>query len=394
MQIKLLDIESLIRKEGLLQVSDPIYFTKQGLPTEDGLFSNKIFGNLGTPARKNRFSYINLNGIFIQPLIAKLLMSLDKNIDRCINGQGFFSVVNGKLVPDEEKGGTGIEHLYKIYDELKFSGRESEIRKSKVNLIDNLKKTDIFITKFPVIPAFLRDYNPSSEPGRIADVDEINDMYSKIIRMSNTLSGSSFSFISTATKAGIQNEMIKIYSYLTESLAHKNGLIKRSLIGKSVDYATRSVITAPRFTSDTWQDQQVRFGYTGIPLSQAAVLFYPFFVKYINDFIDAHRKEFTEIKVGSQTIFIDDIEDQFSGTMINKMVDNFIKDGRNRFQSIKVHDKKGKEYPVSVYREQLGRNFTVTDLLFLAATDICSDKHVYVTRYPVENYRVPRCSIT
>lgn len=387
MQIKLLNIDSMVKKEKLLPVTNPIYFTMNGIPTEDGLFSSEIFGNMGTPTRKSRFAYIDLNGVFLQPIMYKVLTSLDKNVERCIQGQGYFSIEGGRLVPDEKNGNTGIDYLYKIYDELDFWTSSSNIRKTKLNLIKNLKKNDIFITKFPVIPAFLRDYNPSTQSGRIADVDEINDMYAKVIRTANSLKGSSFSFISTATRASIQGELNKIYTYLTESLAHKNGLIHKNLIGKSVDYATRSVITAPRFTSQTWDKQEILFGYTGIPLSQVAVQFYPFFVKYINDFIEAHRKEFTEIDTPNGKVVIDDIEDQFSSRMINKMVDNFIKDTRNRFQSIKVHDRTGKEYPVQVYKEQLGRNFTVTDLLFLAATDIIKDKHVYVSRYPIENYQ-------
>jgi len=38
-------------------------------------------------------------------------------------------------------------------------------------------------------------------------------------------------------------------------------------------------------------------------------------------------------------------------------------------------------------REDLGRKFTIIDLLYIAAFDICKDKHVYVTRYPIEHYQ-------
>ena len=50
---------------------------------------------------------------------------------------------------------------------------------------------------------------------------------------------------------------------------------------------------------------------------------------------------------------------------------------------IKVKDANGKYHAVPVYSKDLGRHFTVTDLLYLASVDITLDKHVYVTRYPV-----------
>ena len=68
------------------------------------------------------------------------------------------------------------------------------------------------------------------------------------------------------------------------------------------------------------------------------------------------------------------------------MVNNYIRNIEGRFESIKVKAQDGKEYPINLYQKELGRNFTITDLLYLASEDICSDKHVYVTRYPIENY--------
>ncbi|MEI2419142.1 hypothetical protein V6O07_02625, partial [Arthrospira platensis SPKY2] len=74
----------MVKKEKLLPVTNPIYFTMNGIPTEDGLFSSEIFGNMGTPTRKSRFAYIELNGVFLQPIMYKVLTSLDKNVERCI----------------------------------------------------------------------------------------------------------------------------------------------------------------------------------------------------------------------------------------------------------------------------------------------------------------------
>ena len=74
-------------------------------------------------------------------------------------------------------------------------------------------------------------------------------------------------------------------SILTKQMFHK------SLLGKNVDYATRSVITAPRLSGSKSVDKvQVKFGYLGIPLSQVIVLFYPFFINYIQNYIEEHEE--------------------------------------------------------------------------------------------------------
>ena len=385
MKIDLLDIDKMIVEDELKEVTNPVYFNIGSIPTEDGLFSTEIFGDIGTSERKKRFGYISLNSKFIHPVIYKLLVSIDRRIESIVHGNRYFKLDSvGNLIEDDN-GETGLDFLYKNFEKIKFKPTDSDLRKTKLSLLGSLKKDEIFISRYLVIPAALRDYNPNEKSGgKIAEVDSINDIYSKIIRASSSLSGgSSFSFIANTTKGQIQVLLVEIFTRLTEDLAHKSGIIRKGLMGKSIDYATRSVISAPRVNSNSWQESQIRFGYTGIPLSQVVVQFYPFFVKYIEDFIDLHKTEFTMIKSGKDIIEIKDIDEQFSDKNINKMIDKYIKNIEGRFESIKVKDANGKYHAVPVYSKDLGRHFTVTDLLYLASVDITLDKHVYVTRYPV-----------
>src|SRR5699024_2698339 len=85
--------------------------------------------------------------------------------------------------------------------------------------------------------------------------------------------------------------------------------------------------------------------------------------------------------------YIDNIDEQFNDKAIKNILDNYIRDLNGRFDRLRVKFKDdGKYYPVKIFNEDLGRDFTVTDLLYIAAVDICEGKHVYVTRYPVSNY--------
>ena len=44
LNVELLDEEDFIKKNKIQEVTNPIFFVKEGIPTEDGLLSNKIFG--------------------------------------------------------------------------------------------------------------------------------------------------------------------------------------------------------------------------------------------------------------------------------------------------------------------------------------------------------------
>ena len=67
LKVTLLDEEDFIKKNHIQEVTDPIFFVKEGIPTEDGLLSNKIFG-VTKQERSKTFAYINLEGVYMHPL--------------------------------------------------------------------------------------------------------------------------------------------------------------------------------------------------------------------------------------------------------------------------------------------------------------------------------------
>jgi DNA-directed RNA polymerase beta' subunit len=390
MKIDLLDINKFIATHAMKEVTNPVYFNMGNIPTEDGLFSTEIFGYPGSKERKIIFGYVNLKRKFLHPVIFKLLTSMDKKIAELLSGKKYFSVVDGQLVEDNIEGKTGVTYFYTIFDQLKFANTGSYRRTNYLKLLNKLDKESVFIDKFLVIPAFYRDYNPSKSANDvISSVEEINKSYSKLIRLSQSISeGEDYDFMGVITEASIQNLLYEIYDYFTNNLAGKNGMFHQNSLGKSVDYATRSVISAPRFKSNRWNDNPIRFGYTGIPLSQVAVLFYPFFVKFIQDYIAEREHElskFTDEK-GNEVI-INNVKEQFSEEIIKRYISLYIKSIESRFVSLKIKDSNGKEHPIPLHKDELGRNFTLTDMLYIASAEITKEKHVYVTRYPIEQYQ-------
>ena len=388
MKLDILDMNEFIKLTKAQEVTNPVYFNMGNIPTDDGLFSNFIFGYPGSKDRKKLFGYINLRRKFLHPVMYKLFTSMDKKIMDCINAKRYFRVEGGELVEDDN-GKTGVSFFYTVYDELKFKSTGTARRSNYLVLLSKLSKDDIFLDKYPVIPAFFRDFKPAKTSNeKISAVDEVNELYSKIIRLSQTISsGTEYDFMGAITEANIQGLIYDIYEYFSAAMAGKNGIFHRDILGKSIDYATRSVISAPRFKTNSWKDNPVRFGYTGIPLSQAVVLFYPFFVKYIQDFFEEREHELSRFTHEGKIVTVKNLKEQITQDSIKKMISLYIKSTESRFNSITLKADDGKEYPIPTYKEELKRNFTITDLLFIAASDICSDKHVYATRYPIEQYQ-------
>jgi len=390
MKIDLLDIDKFIALHACKEVTNPVYFNMGNIPTEDGLFSSEIFGYPGSKERKVIFAYTSLKRKFVHPVMYKLLTSMDKKIADLLLGKKYFSVVDGKLVEDDKEGKTGVTYFYTIFDQLKFDNTGSYRRENYLKLLKNLTKESAFIDKFLIIPAFYRDYNPSKTANDVVkSVEEVNKMYSKLIRLSQTISeGENYDFMGVITEGTIQVLLYEIYDYFTNNLAGKNGMFHQSSLGKSVDYASRSVISAPRFKTDKWNDNPIRFGYTGIPLSQLVVLFYPFFIKFIQDYIAEREQELSKfLDEDGKEVIVNNVKEQFSEEVIKRYISLYIKSVESRFSSLKIKDINGVEYPFPLYKEELKRNFTIMDLLYIASVDICKDKHVYITRYPIEQYQ-------
>lgn len=388
LKINIINVDDIVKANKLPEVTDPTFFDGGMSPTKGGLFSEEIFGMTGTQQRDQQFAYIDLSGHYLHPVAYKAVIALNRKIKQLIAGSDYFKLDSkGELVQDDN-GKTGIEYLYEIWDKIRWKTTESNKRNSRIQMIKTLPKEEIFVTKFLVLPAGLRDYNTAkSKAGKVTDSSPVNSMYSSIIRNAQSISSTSIGFVAISTRAKIQSLLIELYDYYTGAIKGKTGMLHKGILGKTVDYSTRSVISSPKIQSETYDTQQIPFGYVGVPLSQLVVTFFPFYSFWINEFCKQHLDQIRS--VGSQKnpkmIPEEVVLEQFNDYNIKKILSDYIKNIEGRFSSMMIKDSDGKSYPFSLYRKELGRNFTVTDLLFIASHEICADKHVMFSRYPIEN---------
>lgn len=418
MKIDLIPVKKFIIANNLKEVTDSMIFEKGNIPSPNGLLSTEIFG-VSVTERKETYAYISLNGHFLHPFIYKTLKRMNRKFEYIVHGSKKFIIDSkGLLVEDEEKGGTGLEWLYKNWDKINFPRNDSTIRNERINLLSSFDKDTIFTEYWIVIPAFYRDVNLlSASQGKISH-HEINDKYSKLIRLASVLKNdNNFDFVLNATRAKIQDLLVEIYDLLKGKIEKKQGLIRRSLLGKSIDYGARSVISAPTFHANKPEEMHIDFYHTGIPLAQCCSMFTPFIVAWVKRFF---QREFEKvgnrypIKNADGTISFVKLKDPglyFNEEFIKKQIDRFIYSYSDRFVPVElpVDDptikKKlylrfaGREYKgtpsgsvpnpnsnIETASPLIERPATWCDILYQAAVDVTSDKMVYITRYPILDY--------
>lgn len=413
----LCDINTFIKKNEVQEITNPIFFDQNRLPTADGLLSNSIFG-ITKEERANRFGYIDLHGFFLHPLIYKLWGSIDSTIKSIVHGIKTYKIDSQGFFVEDPEGETGIKFLKKNIDKIKIKQTTSSMRKRKIQFIMQNKK-NMFIDKFLVIPAYYRDVN--TENGKIG-VGDINKLYNSILIASRALGESQdYGLTLIDSQCGrMQELLLSLYNYFGKGdekldtgagIPGKFGLLHRANLRKTTDYGSRLVITCPDLRVDDIDDLDVDMDYSLVPLASLCVNFLPFIIFYIRRFFENEFSTRTtypmyDIKTGElkAEVPIKNYQIEFSDERIKKEIDRFVHGTSNRFVPIELpidrsipKYKNAKVYMFFKGRGQNSNNLTKDfeivhrrltwcDILYQAACEVTKDKHILITRYPIDSF--------
>lgn len=406
MKIDLLDIDRLIRVNNLEEVTSPRLFANKNMMYDaNGILSNEIFG-ISKNDRRSTFAYISLKRNFIHPHIySKVIKPMFRGIIYMISGQRRYVIRNGWPVEDDE-GWTGVDQLYQHWNEIDWSKSASANNTSK-NLMMHLTREQVFIDKQIVCPPAYRDVMLAGTVDSSDHVNELNDLYVKLIRSVALLSeGGLFARTQYSTQAKVQDLLVEIMDYFKKQISRKQGLIRRNLLGKSVEYGARVVISAPSYNHELLEDSMVDIEHSALPISQCCSTFYPFIETYLKNFFqrevinDPNAISFYDPDINREiTCKLKDVEIQFSEKNIKKMINDYCLNPDNRFKILTVQVEvdtakgkitknvfmniKGKILLENNIQKVLNRHMTVTDILYLACVDACEKRHILVSRYPV-----------
>ena len=403
-EVELLDPQKLITVNNLKEITNPIFFKKDNIPTEDGLLSNEIFG-ISKNDRGNIFAYIDLHKYFMHPLAYTVWSRMDGNIKSIIHGtKNFVLDKDGNLIEDEENGETGIDFLRANINKIAISKTDSRKRDINIEFIERNKK-NIFIKQCIVVPAYYRDVNTNDTNVGVGDINKLYNSLLISVRALRETADYGLS-MSNATSGRIQEVLVSIYTWFTSepNLAKKHGIIKRAVQSKTADYASRLVISAPSLDYDKPEDIMVDLDNSAVPLSSLCVNLYPYIVFHLRRFFE---NEFSTGKYPYITkdgmveyVTLKDIDIEFSDDRLKKEINRFVRGFSNRFIPVEVPNKEGKTIFMKFKGRQISpeqhsdpgtsplitRRLTWCDLLFMAASEASKDKHVLITRYPLEDY--------
>lgn len=299
-----------------------------------------------------------------------------------------------------------MDWLVENFRKIVFKTTGSHIRDERMKLIDSLKDDELFISKWLVIPVFYRDVQII---GGTQNIPPINKNYTKLIQYANSVIKDPY--FSNIAKYNIQMQLVTIRQYGQTLVEKKRGFFKRSVLGKTIDYGFRSVISVFHIDSaDKPEENPIDIFHTGVPLAQCCVLFYPFIKRYVSEFIRQTVESMgdrypvydeKENKIVNYLNFKDPLS-YYNSDKIQEIIDQFIGTPATRFRPVELPvDLDGTTAMLPIHFSGHGKNekikdiktpqlynrvLTWTDLLYMAAVDTLYDKHVYITRYPLEDY--------
>lgn len=430
LKVKLPDVEDFIKKNNVKEITNPVFFVRDGIPTSDGLLSNEIFG-ITREERANIWGYIDLQGTYLHPLVYKLWGRMDSSVKNIVHGlKGYTLDSNGYIVEDIENGETGLDFLVKNIEKIKIKQTDSMERKNNIEFI-MANKHRMFIKKMLVQPPFYRDV--LSGKGKV-EVGQLNKYYASLLISARSLKETQdlgFS-LGDATKGRVQETLLSIYKCLTGTsdvpedgvgLSGKLGIIQGSALSKTVDYGTRLILSAPELKVETLDDLMVDTEHCALPLSSAIVNFKPFVVFAIKRFFENEFGGGTSVPVinnKGKLVYarVKDPQITFSDERIEHELKKFVYGFSNRFEPVTTEavDENGKEYicslvfkgrnvtpdqfekgEVSGESSLINRRLTWCDILYMATNEAIEDKCVLITRYPIDSAynqipQIPRIS--
>jgi hypothetical protein len=408
LQVSLLDVDDFVKKNNLVEITNPVIFDTSSNPTSDGLLSNTIFG-ITKESRASTFAYISLKKKFLQPLVYRIWSKVDSKIKSIIHGIGTYSIDKSGNIVEDPKGDNGIDFLRKNLDKIKFRETDSIKRERYIKFLNDNRK-NFFTDKLIVIPPFFRDIKVDG--GKIS-VGDINKLYINVMVSASAIGDSTeYGFsIGKSVEGRLQEGLMEIYKWFgtgTDSnpnggLPGKFGVIRRANLSKTTDYATRLVMSAPKLDVENMEDIRADFDYSVLPMTSAAANFFPFVIFHMRRFFENEFIGDTKYPILDKdgTIIYGEIEDyqiQFSDEVLKKELDRFIHGYSDRFRPVKVLCRvKGKQEYLDLkwkgfYKEpdvkalKNERPLTWCDVIYMACEEAVKDRMILITRYPIDTF--------
>jgi len=214
---------------------------------QDGLFSTLTFGRVGDPIRLKKFSYIDIKIPIMHPIGFEILSKMKALYGEIMAGRGY--AVWDKIEMDfvrssPVEGKTGYAFFMQHFKDIRFHNRGSQVRERYIKLIDKYKDKWMS-SKIVVIPAGVRDLE--MQPDGNYTMDEINEIYQRLMSLSNTVTEQMARGNNPQTdniRYNLQVVFNQLYRNIMKRLSGKRGFISDKWASRRTQHGTANVITA------------------------------------------------------------------------------------------------------------------------------------------------------
>jgi hypothetical protein len=427
--VQLMDVEKFLTSINAQEVTSHAIKDNANQFHPDGIFSELIFGQIGTSERMTKMGYINLSNLLpvLHPEVYNILISLKKLYEGILSGKQFAIFNNEtkdfelatKLTANDSNTGYNffIEHL----NEIEYQTTASNKRKINIEILKKYQDR-LLITKVPVLAAAPRDLKNEDE--RLTS-ENINKLYIQLLSLSQALPEKILEIeLYNQLRYNIQIKVNQIYEKILDMLEGKRGFLLGKFGARAVAMSARNVITAAKMSGLSPDDPQfLRSDESAVPLIEGLKTSQPLIVSIIKQrLLDTifltNSYQITVIDPDNYNLVYitvnDLIKDKFVKTdQIENIINIFIDNPHFRFSPITItsadpEDKK-KYYLYLIYednddviyversittlKDNLKENFdinkirplTYIEFLYMATYQVTSQAHAFITRYPVTN---------
>ena len=407
----------VLRKEDIKNVrpiKTSLIFDKNGYEFNiDGLFSNEIFGVVGSDERYDRISYIDLKTAILHPTLFELLNNYSQLYSDIISGKRYAKFDKSKKIfieVDMNEGETGFGFFLNHVNELKLDDKESDTGKFNKRFIEKVRKDNqLFLRYCFVIPPGYREYYVDNS-GK-ATIDVSNDYYFKIINNTTLLpekelSGSDKILLSN-TLLKIQKSILDLQTHFLGLMDGKNKLIRGQWTKTAIMDGTRNVFTGYNIKIKDVFDlkRTVTVNHTVLGLYQYAKSIAPLVVNNIKKhvmervfnidtgtatLIDKKTLKNTVITLKDKTIN-DWLTKEGIENLINKLSSDYGSNEEvvidNHYLALLYEDEKGIRLVFdtsTISEEKLKKCKPVRygELLYLVSFNLLNKYPMFITRYP------------
>ena len=251
---------------------------------DDGLFSTRIFGLVGSKERDELYGKINLKVRVLHPKIYRELCQLKELYREILDGKrtAKFDKDAGDFVASiSDDASTGYSFFMQHLDQLRFNKNSSPARNGRIAFIERWRHR-MTLKQFIVMPAGLRDVE-AGEDGRVTK-HEINDFYYRILASASTITESSDMESSAydAVRRSIQMNVNEVYAYIEGIISGKDGFFKDKFMSRRVRDGTRNVLTSMNTSGQNLESPNVpSFDSTVLGVYQAASSMAPLVIHWL-----------------------------------------------------------------------------------------------------------------